>query len=351
MATTNYNLPIINDSMTGDVPRDMNALANATDAALKNVKDTSMAAFTGDITKAAGSTDTAITAGVIVNADVNPSAAIDASKIGTGIVSNAEYGYLDGVTSGIQAQLNAKLATTAYTASDVLAKLLTVDGSGSGLDAALLHGLSPSDFVRSDTAFIELRNGSTTADAAYFDFHTSGHSVDFDSRIIASGGTGTGGSGRLELVGRNLVLTGNVTKSNNSQVEAIMSAAQLITQGVWTKVLFSTETMDVLGEYDTGLTAFTARDAGTYLFSVSTGIAGTAVDGARGILDLYVNGGAAMVRIADMTVGAPIDFTLAGAAAIRLDPGQTVSAYVYVTSTKNVVNDPVSSMIRIIKIA
>ena len=33
---------------------------------------------------------------------------IDAAKIGGGLVSNTEFGYLDGVTSAIQTQLNAK---------------------------------------------------------------------------------------------------------------------------------------------------------------------------------------------------------------------------------------------------
>ncbi|CAM4317305.1 pyocin knob domain-containing protein [Paenibacillus typhae] len=65
-------------------------------------------AISGDITMAAGAGTAVITAGAIVNADVNASAAIDASKIGTGVVSNAEFAYLDGVTSAIQTQLNAK---------------------------------------------------------------------------------------------------------------------------------------------------------------------------------------------------------------------------------------------------
>jgi hypothetical protein len=64
----------------------------------------------GDVTSI-GDGVTAIAAGVIVNADVNASAAIDASKIGTGVVSNTEFGYLDGVTSAIQTQLNTKWGT------------------------------------------------------------------------------------------------------------------------------------------------------------------------------------------------------------------------------------------------
>lgn len=82
-------------------------------------------ALSGDITKSAGSATTAITAGVIVNADVNASAAIALTKLAatTGsraLVSNAggvitpatttatEIGFVNGVTSSIQTQINGK---------------------------------------------------------------------------------------------------------------------------------------------------------------------------------------------------------------------------------------------------
>ena len=57
-------------------------------------------------------TSAKITDGTIVNADVNASAAIDATKIHNGAVSNAEFAYVNGVTSAIQTQINAKAATT-----------------------------------------------------------------------------------------------------------------------------------------------------------------------------------------------------------------------------------------------
>ena len=44
----------------------------------------------------------------IKNADIKAGAAIDAAKIHDGSVSNTEFGYLDGVTSAIQTQLDAK---------------------------------------------------------------------------------------------------------------------------------------------------------------------------------------------------------------------------------------------------
>lgn len=60
----------------------------------------------------------------------------------TGAVTptHTELNYVDGVTSAIQTQLNAKLASASYTAADVKAKLLTVDGAGSLVDADKLDG-------------------------------------------------------------------------------------------------------------------------------------------------------------------------------------------------------------------
>ncbi|WP_310830373.1 hypothetical protein [Paenibacillus pedocola] len=89
-------------------------------------------AISGDITMAAGTGTAAITAGAIVNADVNATAAIDASKIGTGVVSNTEFGYLDGVTSGIQGQLDAALSKTGGTMTgDIIMSTASVANSWS----------------------------------------------------------------------------------------------------------------------------------------------------------------------------------------------------------------------------
>jgi hypothetical protein len=57
-------------------------------------------------------TSAKIVDGTIVNADVNASAAIDATKIHNGAVSNAEFAYVNGVSSAIQTQIDAKAATT-----------------------------------------------------------------------------------------------------------------------------------------------------------------------------------------------------------------------------------------------
>ena len=81
-------------------------------------------------------TSAKIADGTIVNADINASAAIDATKIHDGSISNTEFGYLNGVTSAIQTQINAKEdtitgAATTITSSDLTAsRALIANGSG-----------------------------------------------------------------------------------------------------------------------------------------------------------------------------------------------------------------------------
>lgn len=109
-------------------------------------------AVTGDITVSNAGV-VAIASGVIVNADINASAAIAVSKlaaltasravvtdasgfISAASVTSTELGYVSGVTSSIQTQLNAKQATitggaTTITSSNLTAsRVLVSDGSG-----------------------------------------------------------------------------------------------------------------------------------------------------------------------------------------------------------------------------
>ena len=80
--------------------------------------------FTGTVTLPSGTiTSAMISDGTIVNADINASAAIDWTKLGiSSTVSATEIGYVDGVTSGIQAQLNDKapLASPTFTGTPTL---------------------------------------------------------------------------------------------------------------------------------------------------------------------------------------------------------------------------------------
>jgi len=87
----------------------LNADINAS-AAIDKTKISGTAITAGDTGTV---TSTMIADGTILNADINASAAIDWTKLGiSSTVSSTEIGYVDGVTSAIQTQLDAKLATT-----------------------------------------------------------------------------------------------------------------------------------------------------------------------------------------------------------------------------------------------
>ena len=60
----------------------------------------------------------------------------------TTTIADDSHNHIIGNVDGLQSALDAKLASSSYTASDVLTKIKTVDGSGSGLDADNLDGLT-----------------------------------------------------------------------------------------------------------------------------------------------------------------------------------------------------------------
>jgi len=116
------------------------------------------------------------------------------------------------LSSGIDSQFATKLNAASYTAADVLAKLLTVDGAGTGLDADLLDGQQASAFASSthnhnatylgitakasdadkldgydSTAFVRSVNGAGP-DAA----GNATVNIDLSSRVAKTGDTMTG---------------------------------------------------------------------------------------------------------------------------------------------------------------
>jgi len=99
---------LIKTSDTGTVTGTMIANDTIVDADINSAAAIakSKLALTGAITSTDIANDT------IVNADINTAAAIDWTKLGiSSTVSSTEIGYVDGVTSAIQTQLDSKLAT------------------------------------------------------------------------------------------------------------------------------------------------------------------------------------------------------------------------------------------------
>jgi hypothetical protein len=105
-ATHTFNLPTASAANRG-------ALSSA-DWSTFNGKLTGNAPITGATnTKITYDSKGLVTAGTSLAAGDMPTG-IDAANIGTGAVSNTEFGYLDGVTSAIQTQINNKKDTITY---------------------------------------------------------------------------------------------------------------------------------------------------------------------------------------------------------------------------------------------
>jgi len=74
-----------------------------------------------------------------------------------------------GFSATVTNELSQKLNASAYTAADVLTKLLTVDGAGSSLDADTVDGKHASDFDAAGTAASEVSTHESTYDHTAYD--------------------------------------------------------------------------------------------------------------------------------------------------------------------------------------
>ncbi len=121
--------------------------------------------------------------GTIVNADINASAAIEATKIYNGTVANVEFGYLNGVTSGIQTQLDAKLVKASN-----LSDLTSASTARTNLGLGTIATQNANNVSISGGSVTGLGDPSVSSDAAtknYVDQAVAG----LRTRIIAEAAT------------------------------------------------------------------------------------------------------------------------------------------------------------------
>jgi hypothetical protein len=164
----------------------------------------------------------------IVNADINASAAIDWTKLGiSSTVSSTEIGYVDGVTSAIQTQLDSKLATA--TASSTYAPLAspaltgtptaptaTAGTSTTQVATTAFVGTAVSNLVASAPAALDTLNELATAlgnDAAFSTTVTNS----IATKLPLAGGTMTGaiamGTNKITGLGTPTTTTDAATKA------------------------------------------------------------------------------------------------------------------------------------------
>ena len=192
--------------------------------------------ISGDIS--IGTTGTAaIGTGVIVNADVNTSAAIAATKIHDGTISNTEFGYLNNVSSNIQTQLDAKASssyvpttiTIADESSDTTCFPLFVTAATGDLGPKSAAGLTfnSSTDVLSGT-FAGNITGNVTGNTSGTSGSTTGNAATATALASARniGGVSFDGTGNIDLPGVNAA--GNQDTSGTAADATVLETARTI---------------------------------------------------------------------------------------------------------------------------
>jgi hypothetical protein len=192
--------------------------------------------ISGDIS--IGTTGTAaIGTGVIVNADVNTSAAIAATKIHDGTISNTEFGYLNNVSSNIQTQLDAKASssyvpttiTIADESSDTTCFPLFVTAATGDLGPKSAAGLTfnSSTDVLSGT-FAGNITGNVTGNTSGTSGSTTGNAATATALASARniGGVSFDGTGNIDLPGVNAA--GNQDTSGTAGDATVLETARTI---------------------------------------------------------------------------------------------------------------------------
>jgi hypothetical protein len=161
----------------------------------------------------------------IENADIKAGAAIDAAKIADGTVSNAEFQRLDGVTSNIQTQLDAKIGTTLNSGQILVGNVsnvatavtasgdVTVSNTG---DVQIVAGAISDTEVNASAAIARTKLASGTADHVIIN---NGSGVLSSEAQLATtrGGTGVSSSATFPASGTVAVVPGaGVVKSNGT---------------------------------------------------------------------------------------------------------------------------------------
>ena len=197
-------------------------------------------------------TNDSIPESTITNAKVASSAAIDATKIHDGTISNTEFGYLNGVTSAIQTQLDAKQATITGSASTIDTESLTANR------AVISNGsqkIAVSSVTDTELGYV---SGVTSALQTQLDakINTSaiGSSVQaYDADLAAIAGLTSAADKGIQFTGSGTAATYDLTTAGKALLDDADASAQRTTLGLGTIATQDSNNVTVTGGSVTGL--------------------------------------------------------------------------------------------------
>lgn len=153
--------------------------------------------------------------------------------------------------SNLNTEVGLKLDATDYNAADILTKIKTVDGSGSGLDADLLDGLNASNSHIDSTATVVTRNTSGNFSANTITANLVGNVTG----NILGDLTGT--------VNGNATNVNGVVAVNNGGTGATTVPAARTALGLGTVATQNSNNINITGGSITGITDLALADGGT----------------------------------------------------------------------------------------
>jgi len=207
---------------------------------------------------------------VITNAKVATSAAIAATKIHDGSVSNTEFGYLDGVTSAIQTQIDSKQATITGAASTIVSADLTADralvSNGSGKVAVSSVTSTELGYVSGVTSAIQTQLGTKlTASNNLSDVSSTstartnlglaiGTNVQaYDVELAAIAGLTSAADKGIQFTGSGTAGTYDLTTAGKALLDDANASAQRTTLGLGTIATQNANNVALTGGTITGL--------------------------------------------------------------------------------------------------
>lgn len=286
---------------------DWTQLATPTDQVLSfNTRTGAITLLSADVTGALGYTPTSVTGltGTQSVAAFKTGLSLVKADVGLGNVDNTSD-VNKPVSTAQQSALDLKLNISAYTAADVLAKLLTVDGAASGLDADLLDGLN-------STAFAQLAAGSNTFTGTISASNLSGTNTGDQTNVTGSAGSV---SGTNVVTYANIVqaaalsVTGNATNATANRTDITAAADFNILRRSGTAIGFGAIDLSQAGAVGTSRLAFANLTQGSALSVL--GVTGNAT---ANVASIAAGADYNILRRSGTTVGfGAIDLSQAGA--------------------------------------